>query len=195
VLTLHAGTSTITFTDAAPHEPASYHFAFNIPPHLFADAKAWLADKVPLLHDQTGADAFHSDNWNADSVYFYDPAGNIVELIAHHALAGSETASWTSTSIVNVSEIGVVVDDVPATVQMIQERTGSTVYRGVVERLFTPVGDKHGLLIVVQGGREWFPHTRVPAQESPVRAVIESEAGTRYALVGPPYQIAAGVDV
>ena len=194
-LTLHAGTSMITFKDAAPHEPASYHFAFNIPPHLFADAKAWLADRVPLLTDQSGANAFRFDDWEADSVYARDPAGNIIEFIARHTLPVSAATSWTSASIVNISEIGVVVDDVPTTVCMIQQRTGSSVYRGVVDPLFTPVGDEHGLLIVVQQGREWFPHTRVPALPAPVRAVIESETGTRYELVGPPYRIAAGADV
>ncbi len=194
-LTLHAGTSTLTFTDAVPHEPASYHFAFDIPSHLFADAKAWLATKVALLRDESGADAFHFDNWNADSVYARDPAGNIIELIARHTLEGRTATSWTSASIVNVSEIGVVTDDVPATVQMIQNRTESSVYQGVVDKLFTPVGDEHGLLIVVQRGREWFPHTHVPALPAPVRAVIENETGTRYELVGPPWGIAAGADV
>jgi len=193
--TLHAGTSMLTFTDAVPHEPASYHFAFNIPSHLFADAKAWLADKVPLLRDQTGADAFHFDNWNADAVYARDTAGNTIEFIARHTLGGSAATSWTSASIVSVSEIGVVADNVPATVRMIQQRTASPVYRGVVDQLFTPVGDEHGLLIVVQQGREWFPHTRVPALPAPVRAVIENEAGTRYELVGPPWAIAAVADV
>lgn len=194
-LTLHAGTSAVTFTDAAPDEPARYHFAFNIPPHLFADAKAWLAERVPLLCGQSGADAFRFDDWNADAVYARDPAGNIIELIARHELESSAATSWTGASMVNVSEIGVVVDDVPATVRMIQARTGSSVYRGVVDQLFTPVGDEHGLLIVVQGGREWFPDTRVSAVPAPVRAVIESETGTRYELVGPPYRIAAGADV
>src|SRR5512143_1114942 len=59
-----------------------YHFAFNVHPSRFERARAALAAITPLLHDSDGEEVFAFRSWNARASYFYDPAGNIVELIA-----------------------------------------------------------------------------------------------------------------
>lgn len=185
--TCKIGASTLTFTDAAPQQPACYHLAFNIPEHQFAEANTWLVARVPLVTDATGADTFYFDAWNAHACYFYDPAGNLVEFIARHDLPSQGVAPFSSASLLSISEVGLVVDDVPATAKVIQTETGCAVYRGVVNDLFTPLGNEHGLLIVVQAGRGWFPTARDQAVPAPVRAAIVSETGTRFHLMGPPY--------
>ncbi len=169
-----AGTTSIGFSPSQTASPVTYHFAFDIPESQLDDAKAWLDLRVRLLTDENGGDTFHFKDWDAHSLYFYDPTGNIVELIARHALPNASDTSFSAASIVNVSEIGVVVDDVEAQVVELQKATGVTPYRQAVHPEFTPLGDEGGLLIVVKDGRSWFPVKDMPAQPSPVTVVVQA---------------------
>ena len=64
-----------------------YHFAFLVPGDRFEAALAWVRGHVQLLPDaHTGEPVFDFTNWDAQAVYFHDPAGSIVELIAHRGI-------------------------------------------------------------------------------------------------------------
>ncbi len=187
---LTIGASSLVFTSTAQAIPLSYHFAFNIPEHQFAEAKQWLAARVPLLTEPSGADELYFAEWDAHAVYFADPDGNIGELIARHTLAHPHRQAFTSASLLRVSEIGLVVDDVAAFVQLIRTTVGSPVYRGPINELFTPVGDEQGLLIVVKRGRLWLPEVRVAAMDAPLSVRISEDPATQYRIEGPPYRLA-----
>src|SRR5262245_59858987 len=58
-----------------------YHFALLVPGDRFDAALERARERVELL-----GDVFDFDFWDARAFYFHDPAGNIVELIAHHGL-------------------------------------------------------------------------------------------------------------
>ena len=171
-VTLQVGASRLTFVQATAPLPGSYHFAFNISTNQFAAAKRWLSRQVPLLTDAVGADEFYSSNWDAHMLYFGDPAGNIVELIARHTLNNASDLPFDGHSVLNISEIGVAAENVAEQVAAIQARTGAPVYRGPGSDTFAPVGDEHGLLIVVQRGRVWFPDTGKPAEHLPTTAIV-----------------------
>lgn len=189
-LALDAGTTVLHFAPAAPGEQPRYHIAFNVPPQQFAEAKAWLSARVPLLADRSGADEFPFDNWDAHALYFYDPAGNILELIARSDLPSESSEPFSASSLLCVSEIGLVTDDVPATTRMLQEQPGITVYRDSVSDMFTALGDAHGLFIIVQRGREWFPDTSQAAVLAPLRAIVSAAAdGLRHSIHGPPFSV------
>ena len=177
--TCTVGSSTLSFIEAGGHEPTHYHVAFNIPPKQLNDAKRWLAKRVSLVTDASGDDKFHFDHWNADAIYFYDPAGNLIELIARQGLSAQPVKPFSSAALLGISEIGIVTDDVIAAVKGIQSHTGSPIYRGTLDENFTPVGDEHGLLIVVKRGRLWYPDSRLAAAPAPIRAEIENETGER----------------
>jgi catechol 2,3-dioxygenase-like lactoylglutathione lyase family enzyme len=168
--TLQVGASQLTFTHTTT--PAGIaHFAFNIPKNQFPTAKQWLQARTPLLKDANGTDAFFSDGWNAHMLYFTDPDGNILELIARHTLPSTSERPFSGQSIMNISEIGVATEDVPAQVAAIEARIGATVYRGPGSDSFTPVGDEEGLFIVVKRRRTWFPDTGIPAEYIPITVV------------------------
>src|SRR5690349_21082426 len=80
--TFQAGTTRLTF-HVTGQQQSCYHFAFTIPHNKLAQAKSWLAKRAPLLA-KDGQDEFPFQSWNARSIYFYDPVGNIGELIAHY---------------------------------------------------------------------------------------------------------------
>ncbi len=116
---------------------------------------------------------FHSSDWDADNLYFYDPAGNILELIARHTLDNKSNKAFNAQSLLNISEIGIATNDVAKQVEAIQAQINVNPYRWSGELGFAPVGDEHGLFIVVKHGRIWFPDTGVPAEYLPVNVTVE----------------------
>lgn len=75
-----------------------------------------------------------------------------------------------------VSEIGWVVDDVPAAVQRLDEQYGLAPYRGFSHPEFTAVGDSEGRFIVVTHNRPWLP-TGEPAARGWFNAVVHTPRG------------------
>jgi catechol 2,3-dioxygenase-like lactoylglutathione lyase family enzyme len=175
---LQVGASRLTFTCTSDTRAGIAHIAFNIPEHQFPAAKQWLEQRTPLLRDAKGADEFFIEAWDAHALYFTDPDGNLLELIARHTLSAAGNRPFSGQSIVNISEIGIVTDDVPAQVAAIQARSGATAYRGPGSAGFTPVGDEEGLFIVVKRGRMWFPDTGIAAESIPI-AIVTGTAEAR----------------
>jgi len=181
---LQVGSTRLTFYRRPVVEAAPYHFAFNITPRKFAEAKAWLSARVSLLGD---GDEYRFSSWNADAVYFRDPVGNVAELIARYDLPDDAPGPFGPTDFLGVSEVGLVVPDVPAFVAEVHNRLGLAAYRPGSDQ-FAPVGDEHGLLIVVREGRPWFL-TDVPARPQPVAMVVEAPIVSRYELPELGYAI------
>lgn len=174
LFTVQVGVSRLTFALAGgDDDPGVQHFAFTIPRNQLAAGKAWLDGRAALL-TREGKDEFASELWQAQQVYFRDPAGNILELIARQTLDNAAAGPFDARQLLNVSEAGLPTDDVPGTVAALGREFGLAVY-GEASDTFTAVGDANGLLIVVQAGRHWFPTTS-PAHGAPI-AVTLGEGG------------------
>ncbi|WP_425148295.1 VOC family protein [Deinococcus sp.] len=160
-LLVQIGTTALVFERAAAALAGPYHLAFNIPPRQFSAAADWLSARVPLLPNGQERLFRSSPGWNAQMMYFLDPAGNILELIARHALPGSspEDDAFGPQSLLCVSEVGLAVEDVEASARELAAVLGLAPYQETSDT-FKPLGDEHGLLIVVASGRPWFPTTR-----------------------------------
>ncbi len=169
------------------HQPelrGAYHFAFNIPENQLPEAGAWLRERAALL-EEDGLDEFTaSAAWNAQMVYFQDADGNILECIARHRLANASAQAFGPASLLNVSEIGWPVENVPQSVERLRQHLGLSVF-GNASDTFAPLGDDEGLLIVVALGRPWFP-TAQAAAPLPLRLSLIDAAGTLQHLVQHP---------
>lgn len=176
-LEFQVGASRLTFTHAAVPMAGVYHFAFNIPENQFAEATDWLRQRVPLIADKTGADTFYSAGWDAHMVYFYDPAGNIAELIARHSLPSASTRPFSGQNVLGVSEIGLAADDVTAAATAIAARGNTSFYGGTGSATFTAVGHEEQLFIVVKNGRTWAPDTGQAAVPLPLTAITHTANG------------------
>lgn len=173
-LTVEAGTTRLIFsaTDHPADREPFYHYAFNIPENKIEAARQWQKERTPLLR-RGEKEVIHFSRVNAHSVYFNDPAGNIVEYIARHDLKNAATGKFSSKDILYASEIGLVVDDVPQTVREIKDSLGFEFFKGGYRSdSFTPVGDAHALLILVKRNRLWFPNQKQAAKVHPVQATI-----------------------
>jgi hypothetical protein len=140
-----------------------YHFALLVPGDRFDAALAWAREHVELL-----GDVFDFENWDALAVYFHDPAGNIVELIAHRGLEeNGRDGDFTADELVGFSELGLVGEQ-----QRRLERLGSRgvfLWDGSIEEpdRLAFVGEKGRTLILAPEGRGWLPTGR-PAEPHPV---------------------------
>ena len=146
--------------DKGQYQP--YHFAINIPGYQEQEALAWLKELgVEILPTDDGEIKDFSA-WNARSIYFYDPDGNIVELIARRNLKYDKGAVFTSTSLKEVSEIGVGAKDLPQLCQWLEEEVGVGIFSGAPVK-FCAMGGERALFICVDSQEKfWYP-TQVPA--------------------------------
>ena len=153
--TVKAGESKLTFTKASETNYPFYHFAFNIPENQFKEAKLWALKKFELIKIN-GEDEFDFRSWNAHSFYFYDPAGNILEIIARHNLKNNSTEEFSGKSLICISEIGLPVIDVENFYDNLNKKNFIPVFSGD-KKTFCAAGDDYGLFIIVNKGRRWFP--------------------------------------
>jgi len=198
-LTLQAGSTNLTFLPASGADARSfYHFAFNIPENKILDALRWQQERSPLLpiparNRAAGypADIVDYSHWNAHSVFFLDPAGNVVEYIARHDLANAAPGPFTARDILYASEIAFVVDEVRAGASAVREVGALAQYRGGDDN-FMAIGDEHGLLLVMKRGRilNFDPSSpEKAARIFPTRVTIRGARATDFQWPGSPYAI------
>lgn len=164
------GRSALEFRSVPTGTP-SYHVAFTIPGGSIEAAATWLGDRTPLLGGGDGR--FRFDFLDADAVYAADPAGNVLELIARDARDGPVDPVGPD-SLLDVGEIGLVVDDVSETAAALAAAFGLSATPESDES-FTYLGGDEGAFVLVPPGRAWYPTER-PAASAPVTVVVEGAA-------------------
>ena len=159
-------------------EEAFYHFAFNIPANKIHEAREWLKKKkVELLWmEDYKSDIADFVNWRAKSVYFFDPAGNIIELIARFDLNNASSEKFSSKQFLSISEIGLVFpeEQIDEQVHIIMKQCGLAYFlKQPPMQKFKVLGDDDGLFIFVTDKRNWYP-TNKPSAIFPLEILIEN---------------------
>lgn len=198
-LTIQTGATSLTFVPATTGEPRPfYHFAFNIPENKIIGALGWQQERSPLLpipprnraagYPPSVVDYSH---WNAHSVFFLDPAGNVVEYIARHDLPNATPGPFTCRDILYASEIAFIVDDVRTGAAAVRDVGALPQYRGGDDN-FMAIGDEQGLLLVMKRGRilNFDPSsTEKAARIFTTRVTIAAAGATDFQWPGSPYSI------
>jgi catechol-2,3-dioxygenase len=176
-----AGASTLTFLRSENVHPV-YHFAFNISPLQLQQALAWTKARTAVLPvAEDGQEIADFVDWNARAFYYKDNNGNILEFIARYNLDVKTEEPFDSSSIISISEIGIVTDDVPAERKSISEKYNVPIFsKPPLPDNFTAIGDDHGLFILSKTHRPWHPN-EVPAASYWGRTLFESN-GIQYEL-------------
>jgi catechol 2,3-dioxygenase-like lactoylglutathione lyase family enzyme len=183
-MAIEAGETRLIFEAISNDTNPFYHFAFNIPSYKIEEALQWLQNRVKLtwIEDYKSYIAEFT-NWHARSIYFSDPAGNVLEFIARRDLNDDPAEAFSAHQIRNVSEIGVVfpvsefdkkANDLLQTFQL------DYFTRQPPMQHFRAIGDDSGLLIVVPEHRNWYP-TNIPGGIFPLALTFENK-GTAYRL-------------
>ena len=167
VLTVTAGPAELVFV-AADGSPF-HHFALLVPGDRFDAALNWLGAATSVL------DARSFDFWDARAAYVHDPAGNIVELIAHRGEAeDGATGPFSGAELAGISEVGIVGPDLAAAAAALERELGLELWSGSVDDDASGlgfVGRKAHTLILAAPGRGWLPTGR-PAEVHPVAVTI-----------------------
>jgi hypothetical protein len=167
---IRIGETTLRFE--AQNGGAFYHFALLVPGDRFEAVLAWSRERAELL-----GGVFASDTWDSRAVYFHDPAGNIVELIAHHGFEeNSRSDGFAAEELVGFSELGIVGDRRQLLGQL--ESVGVELWDGELDEpnRLAFVGEKGRTLILAPRGRGWMPTDR-PAEPHPVETVLDVAGG------------------
>lgn len=172
MLMLSAGQTELGFHPSQQQHPR-YHFAFNIPCNQIEQALAWIKDKVQLLDIEPNEPIANFRNWNAKAFYFLDNNGNILEFIARNDLQNASANIFGPNSILSVSEIGVVGDEVGEHSRELITNYGVDYFaKQPPMPNFAALGDDSGLFIVVPSGRDWYP-TNISSSKHWVKVDIE----------------------
>ena len=161
-----------------------YHVALLVPGDRFDAALAWAGERVTLLPErESGEIVFDFAFWDALACYFHDPAGTIVELIAHRGVdeSGAE-GPFRPEELLGLSEVG-IVGDPPTDAAALERELGLAVWDGTVEgqRALAFVGEQARTLILCRAGRPWLPTGR-PAEPWPVDLILAGDPGRDVAV-------------
>lgn len=188
------GASAMEFRPATADTDPTYHVAFSVPGDTIDRATEWLSARADLLGDD-GRTQFRYESLGATAVYATDPAGNVLELLARD---GRERPGDPSSadqdspdqfgpeSLLDIGEVGVVVDDVPEAAAALTSMFDLT---GSPDDEFAYLGGADGAFVLAAPGRDWFP-TDQPAAPAPLTVVASGGGGTvsfddgRVAVVG-----------
>jgi hypothetical protein len=177
-LELQVGSESLRFVeiDGAPF----YHFALLVPRDRFEAAASWLSELSPLLTKPGETwTTFDFTFWDALASYAHDPAGNIVEVIAHHGVGESgRTGPFSPDELLGISEIGLVATELQRAVADL-DAAGLPLWSGQLDgdHGLGFAGGKAHTLILCAPGRGWLPTGRA-AEPWPVRARMRNEAGS-----------------
>jgi catechol 2,3-dioxygenase-like lactoylglutathione lyase family enzyme len=164
-----------------------YHFALNVPGGRTADALAWLEGRVEVLPFEDGGKVVRFDWIGAESLYFHDAGRNVVELMVREEILEDDGQPFGPELLLEVGEIGIAADDVPATCEAVRRALGARVYWGN-EKGLTAIGDAVGAVLVSPLGRGWIP-TGLPAERWPTTIVADGTPAGRTEIPGGPYVV------
>jgi len=158
-----------------------YHFAFNIPSNRIYEAYEWLKKRIdPLWIDDYKSYIADFSNWNAKSVYFLDPAGNIVEFIARADLNDIVDEQFSSSLVRSISEIGLVFpgNNFRESIEKLMNDHQLTYFiKQPPLESFCAIGNDEGLFIVVPENRSWYPCKDKPAGIFPLEITFSAQKG------------------
>jgi len=176
-VTIKVGDSILKFIEN-PDFNSMYHFAFNIPENKLEEAIKWCNNKIDLVLIEDKRVIANFETWNANAVYFYDNNGNLLEFIARHDLDNSKIKEFSSKSILNISEIGIVDEDpIELGTQLIEDYNLSFFAKNFNSENFAAIGDDEGLLIIVKPYRNWYP-TQTPSEKNKTKVKIENHSNS-----------------
>jgi len=155
-LVVQIGSTEVQFIQSIDLKPV-YHLAFNIPWNQLEVALAWTKEKIDVIPFE-GNELVDFPNWDAKTFYFRDNNGNILEMIGRFGLPVESDEPFDEKSIINVSELAVVADQVTNFTEVLTTIYGLPVFgKQPIQPTFSALGDETGLLIITATGRNWFP--------------------------------------
>ncbi|WP_010182335.1 VOC family protein [Aquimarina agarilytica] len=173
--TLKIGWTALTFV--ASQQAFCYHYCFLIPSNKLTEAVAWLEKRTSIIPITSNKKTNKFEDWNAESVYFCDASGNIVEFIVRYDLDNATYEIFNKDQILCVNEIGLATNDIKKVNFQLEVNLGTSFYKGDFTRFGTH-GHLEGLFLLPNYNEKttWFPTNAVLKPQS-FTGVVESYKG------------------
>ncbi len=173
--TIRVGWSQLTFVSSS--EAHNYHYCFLIPSNKLNEAVAWLEKRTSIIPISSNKKTNKFENWNAESVYFYDASGNIVEFIVRYDLDNTTDQKFNTDQLLCVNEIGLATNDIEKINTTLEANLGTSFYKGDFFR-FGAHGNLEGLFLLPNYNEKttWFP-TDIALLPQPFSGVVETIKG------------------
>jgi len=154
--TVRIGYSELTFIRT--NQRHIYHYCFLIPSNKLNEAIQWAENRVSIITIEDGRRIQHFESWNAESFYFYDASGNIVEFIVRYGLNNYSFEPFSIDSVLCVNEIGLPTVDISKLNNKLETRLGTKFWKGNFESFGTN-GSENGLFLMPNYHLKdtWFP--------------------------------------
>ena len=171
--TIEMGQTELEFRQHTGNLHPVYHFAINIPANKIEEAASWMQSKASMiLPEGSNNNIVNFANWHAKSIYFFDPAGNILELIARFDLDNASETPFSAQQFLSVSEVALVCaqEELEAkTNQLLNDFHLSYFDKQPPLETFRAIGDDEGLFILSAEGRAWYPTKDRIAEPAPLK--------------------------
>ncbi|MDQ0175528.1 hypothetical protein [Bacillus chungangensis] len=173
-LMIPIGESKLIFEQTLAYGDPYYHVAINIPQNQFQEAKKWIKQYVSLQVED-GEDEVFFQELQAHSLYFLDPAGNIMEFIARHDLQNDRFAAYTAEACLGISEIGIPTEHVVDTAEELV-RHGIPVINNeeIVDKQLNFMGKNGVYLIVAPLRRRWI-FSDLISKPFPLQVIVDDK--------------------
>ena len=196
-LSIAAGKTILNFKRTDNEIAPFYHFAFNIPENKIRKALTWQSKRTRILPSPSHMidpkfpkSIRHFRNWNAHSIFFWDPAGNLLEYIARHVLPNHQAGDFSSKDLLYISEIAFILEEVEPTKTLLQDNLKLQQYKDGSDQ-FKAMGDESGLLLLMKKGRIWMWHTSEAKTTAifPVKVGISSKLSSSLIIPNHPFEV------
>ena len=170
--TVKIGWSELTFESTEKRH--IYHYCFLIPSNLLNQALKWMEKRTEIVEIEKGIKTQYFETWNAESFYFFDASGNIVEIIARYNLKNESDADFDVSKILCVNEIGMPTNKIQQLNDQLTSELKTDFWKGDLLRFGTH-GDEEGIFLLPNYEVKdiWFP-TSLKIKPEPFEAVIEN---------------------
>lgn len=178
-VSFQAGNTKLIFHSSQNVKPV-YHFAFDVPSNKLLEAFSQIEKQTEIMYVITPDKIADFYNWNAKSFYFFDNNGNILEFIARNDLDNATQIPFDGKSILSVSEIGLVSENVNEQCDDLFNKYGLTPYSKQPKLpKFIVLGTVIGLFILVEENRNWYPTTDKKSKSFWTKVVFNHEGENR----------------
>lgn len=195
---MRAGATRFEFTKVGAEvgKPLN-HFAFNVPENKIRSVLDWAAKRIEVIpawgdlaDPKMPPEIVHFRHWNAHSVFFFDPALNLVELIARHELSNSASGAFNPSEIECISEIGLPTRKPAELAARLNKELGVAAYPRGTSPNFA-MGDANGLLLCLMEDQRWGDHTKTPIRwgSFPMEVDFKACESKPFEIPGHPYHV------
>jgi catechol 2,3-dioxygenase-like lactoylglutathione lyase family enzyme len=193
--TVQIGESRLKFIPKNTTNPPIYHFSISIPQNQVEKALDWLkndGNKYPdgptqpitIIKDElSGAEIISKPLYNANSVFFADAAGNVIELIARNNIDNAVEGNFSMQQFLKISEVSVVTKQVRQCEEMLDEEFGAKAFPRTTSG-YKPVGGAEGVFLLVIPGRPWIPTESNLATEYETIITVQDSEEKEFMLPG-----------